>query len=182
MSLSLRTRPSLVVAGLATVGAMLAPTVAEACHRIESGAFFTYSDKVPAGATAFVDVSRSWWGHRTYVTLRLRGFRPGTAYGAHAHTRPCSATDPSAAGPHYQYRQDPVTPSTDPAYANPRNEIWLDLTTNAAGNGRAFSAVPWTFPADRRAKSVVIHAQHTSTGPHDSGVAGARLACVDVAF
>lgn len=37
-----------------------------------------------------------------------------------------------------------------------------------------------TVSWDRRDWSVVIHAEHTHTGPSDSGTAGARLACLDV--
>jgi len=88
----------------------------------------------------------------------------------------------AAAGPHFQNVLDPVVPSVDPAYANPTNEIWLDLTTNAAGHGIAQTKVPWQFSSTRRAESVIIHQEHTHTGPTDSGVAGERLACLDVRF
>lgn len=141
----------------------------------------TYSTAVPADAAAFVQVVRTS-SDSTRVILQLQGFAPNTTYGAHAHVNSCSPTSGAAAGPHYQYVKDPVSPSTNPAYANPRNEIWLDTTTNAAGNGTAVARVDWTFPADRKAKSVILHAEPTRTGPNDSGVAGARLACIDVAF
>lgn len=118
---------------------------------------------------------------RTHVQLQVWGLAPDTEYGAHAHTNPCGATG-AAAGPHFQHVQDPVTPSTDPAYANPENEIWLDLTTNAAGHGVATTVVPWQFSPTRRAQSVILHVEHTHTGPQDSGVAGARLACLSVPF
>lgn len=76
----------------------------------------------------------------------------------------------------------PVPPSTDPAYANPENEIGLDQTTNAAGHRVATTVVPWQFSPTRRAKSVILHVEHTHTGPQDSGVAGARLGCLSVPF
>jgi superoxide dismutase, Cu-Zn family len=62
------------------------------------------------------------------------------------------------------------------------NEIWLDFTTDAAGAGRATSTVPWVFPADRRAASVIIHAMPTSTEPGKAGGAGNRAACLTVGF
>ena len=101
---------------------------------------------------------------------------------AHTPTPSLAGASGAAAGPHFQNDVDPVTPSTDPAYANPANEIWLDFTTNAAGQGRAKSTVDWQFSPTRRAQSVIIHVEHTHTGPTDSGVAGARLACLTVPF
>ncbi|OZM70145.1 superoxide dismutase [Amycolatopsis antarctica] len=134
---------------------------------------------VPVGAQARVVVSsRSFLG--TTTLLSVRGLVPDREYGAHAHTKPCGATG-DAAGPHFQHEQDPVTPSVDPAYANPDNEIWLDLTTDAVGNAVAVSTVDWGFD-ERRAMSVVIHETHTHTDPGHAGMAGKRPACVNVAF
>jgi Cu-Zn family superoxide dismutase len=104
----------------------------------------------------------------TVVTLAVHGLVPNRMYGAHVHTRSC--------GP-YQNVVDPHQPSADPAYANPRNEIWLDFSTDAHGNAFALSTVDWTF-TDRHAHSVVIHEHHTHTG----GAAGARLACLNANF
>jgi len=117
----------------------------------------------------------------TSVTLAVTGLQPNRRYGAHAHTKPCGS-DGKDAGPHFQFTPDPVTPSVDPAYANHVNEIWLDFTTDAAGSGQATSTVPWTFPADRRAASVVIHAMPTATEPGKAGSAGNRAACISVGF
>ncbi len=135
---------------------------------------------VPEDARARVQAVYTAAGD-SIVTLHVWGMAPNTPYGAHAHVNPCGATG-AAAGPHFQNVPDPVTPSTDPAYANPTNEIWLDLTTDADGNGVAQTKVPWQFSPTRRAKSVIIHVEHTHTGPTDSGVAGARLACLTVGF
>ncbi|RSD19736.1 superoxide dismutase family protein [Amycolatopsis eburnea] len=136
-------------------------------------------DLVPAGARAHVfSLSAAHAG--TTTTLVVTGLRPGRAYGAHAHAQRCGATG-DAAGPHFQHVPDPVKPSTDPAYANPRNEIWLDFTTDRLGTGFARSTVDWTF-AGRRARSVVVHETHTHTDPGHAGTAGARLACLDVDF
>ncbi|MDQ7806634.1 superoxide dismutase [Amycolatopsis sp. A133] len=136
-------------------------------------------DLVPAGARAHV-VSLSAAATGTSTTLVVSGLRPGRAYGAHAHARPCGTTG-DAAGPHFQHAPDPVQPSVDPAYANPRNEIWLDFTTDRLGTGFGRSTVDWTFGA-RRAKSVVLHETPTHTDPGHAGTAGARLACLDVGF
>lgn len=77
---------------------------------------------------------------------------------------------------------DPVQPSVDPAHANPENEIWLDLTTDADGAGGATTTVPWGFESGRRARSVVVHAMPPATDPGRAGTAGARAACITVAF
>ncbi|MFJ8912281.1 superoxide dismutase [Amycolatopsis sp. NPDC102389] len=134
---------------------------------------------VPPGARAHVfGLTSKAFGTSTAVLVT--GLLPNREYGAHAHTKPCGATG-DLAGPHYQNVEDPVKPSVDPAYANPRNEIWLDLTTDATGRGVAVSKVDWTF-GDRRAHSIVIHETHTHTDPGHAGTAGARLACVTVDF
>lgn len=144
------------------------------------GAASTYdTNLVPVGATAEVTAQES--GTSTTVTLTVAGLLPNRAYGAHAHVNPCGA-DGMAAGPHYQFQKDPVTPSVDPAFANPQNEIWLDFTTDAAGAGQATTTVPWAFPADRRAQAVIIHEKSTSTEAGKAGTAGTRPACVTVAF
>jgi superoxide dismutase, Cu-Zn family len=144
------------------------------------GAVVTYDEAlVPVGATAAVDETVA--GGSTTVTLDVAGLVPNRQYGAHAHVNPCGAAGKDA-GPHFQLTRDPVTPSVDPAYANPQNEIWLDFTTNGQGAGRTTSTVAWEFPADRRAKSVIIHTMPTATEPGKAGTAGDRAACVTVAF
>ncbi len=145
-----------------------------------TGPAFTYNPaRVPVGAQGSVQVESSDASTRT--TLTVSGLNPNSTYGAHAHAKPCGPTG-DAAGPHYQRNQDPVTPSVDPAFANPTNEIWLDLKTDAQGAGSATSTVPWSFPADRRAMSVVVHDMATKTEPGKAGTAGSRPACIDVRF
>ncbi|WP_199429494.1 superoxide dismutase family protein [Qaidamihabitans albus] len=134
------------------------------------------AELVPEGARAGVfAVSKSAFGTRT--ALHVSGLVPNREYGAHAHTEPCGETG-SAAGPHFQHVQGP---SDDPAFANPENEIWLDFTTRASGNGFAMSSVEWAF-GERRPQSIVIHDHHTSTAPGEAGDAGDRLACINVDF
>jgi len=131
--------------------------------------------RVPAGARATVVGLSTESG--TLVTLTLKGLVPNHDYGAHVHTQRCGPKAADA-GPHFQDVADPHQPSTDPRYTNPRNEIWLDVHTDAAGNGHAMSIVDWMF-AGRPARSVVVHEHHTRA---EDGNAGARLACLNVPF
>lgn len=134
---------------------------------------------VPVGSRGAV--SSETGDGATTVMLAVRGLEPERRYGAHAHTQPCGATG-DLAGPHFQNQVDPVQPSVDPAFANPANEIWLDLTTDEAGAGSATATVAWAFERDRRAQSVIIHAMPTATDPGTAGTAGARAACITVEF
>jgi Cu-Zn family superoxide dismutase len=129
----------------------------------------------PAGTTnvQFVEGART-----TIVRLTVTGLIPNRMYGSHVHYLPCGAT-PTASGAHYQYVPDPATgasptvTSTNPAYANPRNEIWLDFMTDSTGAGQATAIVNWKMPAERKGRSVVVHAM----GTDPVGAAGARLSC-----
>jgi Cu-Zn family superoxide dismutase len=106
---------------------------------------------------------------------------PRRAYGAHLHTRPCTAT-PADAGPHYQHSPDPKAaaspPSVDPAYANPRNEIWLDFTADAAGAATVTARQDWTFDEVEPPRSMIVHAERTRTAAGQAGMAGPRVACL----
>jgi Cu-Zn family superoxide dismutase len=145
---------------------------------------FTYNPALaPEGADVTVDVEPS--GGSTEVTLDVEGLLPDRGYAAHAHVNPCGPTG-DVAGPHFQNQADPAAapgkPSTDPAFANPQNEIWLDLRTDGDGDGQATATVPFTF-SGRAPASVVIHeAETTATTPGQAGSAGARLACINVPF
>ncbi|WP_331477161.1 superoxide dismutase [Amycolatopsis sp. CA-230715] len=119
--------------------------------------------------------------HRTKTRLYVKGLLPDREYGSHAHSKPCGEKAADS-GPHHQHVQDPVQPSVDPKYANPDNEIWLDFTTDHDGTGYAESTVDWGFDGERHAQSVVIHETHTHTEPGHAGMAGARLACINVGF
>lgn len=134
---------------------------------------------VPPGATATLTITRTGYG--TEVRLRTTGLVPQRAYGAHLHTRPCTAV-PEEAGPHYQNHHDPAatpsSPSTNPVYANPRNEIWLDFTANADGAGESEAVHGWDFRPAEPPRSLVLHAEHTHTAPGEAGKAGDRVACL----
>jgi len=140
----------------------------------------TYDPKVvPPGATAQVGIARTAGG--TTVRLTAAGLVPRRAYGAHLHTRPCTAT-PADAGPHYQHSPDPRAaaspPSVDPAYANPRNEVWLDFTADTAGAATVVAQQDWTFDQAEPPRSLILHADHTSTTAGKAGMAGPRVACL----
>jgi Cu-Zn family superoxide dismutase len=151
---------------------------------------FTYdASQVPVGARVAVHAVPTGSG-RTVVVLHAWGLLPDETYGAHAHYLPCGATG-TAAGAHYQNAPDPAVngsltaASTNPAYANPANEVWLDLVTNGDGNGRAQTVVDWPFrpTATGGPRSVILHLNPTSSGGTvPAGNAGARLACVTVPF
>ena len=168
---------SAVLCGLAALG-LAAPAVAGSGARVADSLTRYSTVQAPQGATAKVHSVETGSG-RTIVTLHVRGLLPHTPYGAHAHVNACDALDPTKAGPHYQdVKGDP----TSPEFANPHNEIWLDITTDASGNGHAKAVVDWQFAPDRRAKSVILHERHTSTGAGEAGTAGARVACLTVPF
>ncbi|MEO3763970.1 superoxide dismutase family protein [Streptomyces sp. B5E4] len=145
----------------------------------EPGDGLTYDPAlVPAGAGAeVVEVARNG---KTRIWLSLTGLLPDRTYGAHVHTRPCGSS-PDEAGPHYQNKPAPVQPSTDPAYANPENEAWLDVTTGPRGSAESSAHQDWRFRAGQ-ARSVVIHEHATMRQPGEAGVAGAWLACLSVPF
>jgi Cu-Zn family superoxide dismutase len=140
----------------------------------------TYNQQLVRAAAEVRVISRPTANGMTMTTLAVGGLVPNRVYGAHAHMAPCGQ-NPEAAGSHYQNVPDPVQPSVDPRYANPRNEIWLDFRTDARGNAQVVSTVPWQFTS-RHAQSVVIHANQTATDPGHAGMAGDRLACVTVPF
>ena len=182
-------RSTIALATAATaVLALSAAAPASAGEPVHAASALTSYDPalVPSGATAMVHVVEAGNGDaaKTIVTLHVKGLLPNREYGAHAHYLPCGATG-AAAGAHYQHTQDPATlgslttASVDPAFANPQNEVWLDLTTNAAGNAVARTVVDWQMPdTHQRASSVIIHTRHTD----HTGAAGTRLACVTVPF
>jgi Cu-Zn family superoxide dismutase len=138
----------------------------------------TYApDLVPVGATAEITVTETDRG--TTVMLVVGGLKPVHAYGAHLHTRPCGAAAADS-GPHLQHSHDPAAsaspPSSDPSYANPMNEVWLDFTTDVSGAAQSSATLDWTF--DPAPRALIIHADPTKTGPGVAGTAGARAACL----
>lgn len=164
------------IAGAAVAAALLAgATPAGAAVNPFVTASASLSDLAPStddatdGASARVfSVAR---GSSTFVVLLVSGLDPeaaGTTYGAHVHVGPCVAGDGAAALGHY---------NSDGGPATEENEVWLDFTVLPGGYGYALTSVPFQIE-EGDAQSVVIHAQPTAPG----GAAGARLACLPVAF
>lgn len=145
---------------------------------------FTY-DQAAAPVGAGLKVSARSTGAGTLVEFDADGLAANRGYAVHLHAKPCGPKG-DAAGPHFQNRVDPAAtpeqPSKDPAYANPQNEFWLDLRTNAEGDGESRAEVPFGF-SDRVPASVVVHAEeHTATEHGKAGQAGGRVACMTVPF
>lgn len=181
----MRRRSSTTVAVLtALAGAALfvsSPALAGVDHVRTRGELIRYSPEIPAGATARVHTAYDSTGD-TRITIRVRGLRPRTGYQIRVHELPCGAK-PKAAGRIFENtpNPDPESP-TDPAYANPANQIWLDVTTDRTGAAVARSRVSWQFSPEWRPGSVIIHRQHVPNSPRELGITGARLACLGVGF
>ncbi len=145
---------------------------------------FTYDpEAAPPGAELELEVVEG--DGATTVRLSTDLLQPDRGYAAHAHTEPCGRNGTDA-GPHYQHEVDPAAtperPSVDPAYANPQNEIWLELTTDARGSGTAETTVPFVF-GDRAPSSIVLHEHPTTQTEHGrAGSAGGRIACFTAPF
>lgn len=170
------------IATLATVVAIGGTAAAQPVHTavtfgVTPGAYSYHTTYVPAGARAQAQSVETGDG-RTIVTLHVFGLLPERDYGAHAHVAACGAL-PTNAGGHFQYVPGAAN---DPAFANPQNEIWLDLHTDTEGNASAMTVLDWQFPSDRRAHSIVIHDHHTSSDPGTAGTAGPRYGCFSVEF
>ncbi|MGH3767091.1 MAG: superoxide dismutase [Pseudonocardiaceae bacterium] len=140
----------------------------------------TYNPQLaPVGAQMKVTMIPS--GESTIAELTVSGLQPNRGYAVNAHVNACGGV-PGGEGPHFQNRIDPaatnVKPSRDPAYANPTNEIWLDVRTDGSGSGSARTTVPFLF-TDRGPGSIVVHeATETATGPGQAGNSGDRVACL----
>ena len=134
----------------------------------------------PADAAILASVIPHGYDYsRIVATLVVAGLQPNRSYAAQAHTNPCGPTAQDA-GPPYQDRIDsaarPDAPSAAPRYANPHNDIRLDIHTDAAGEGTSQTTVPFGF-TDRRPGSIVLN-EATATAPGHAGEAGAPIACV----
>ena len=134
-----------------------------------SGPEFSYGTSNPfAAASAAVHVVKTGNGE-TNVTLHVHGADApaGQRFGAHVHQRPCGANGLDAGG-HYQHAG--ATGSLEAV------EVWLDFTVNDGGNGHSSANRRWELD-ETSPRSVIIHALPTAPG---TGLAGARLACIDL--
>lgn len=159
-------RPLAVTAALG-LGAVLTvpPALAAAADVTHSASpVVSYAPAlVPPTATARVHSVVTGSG-KTVVHLTVKGLLPNRTYGAHAHVAGCAAT--VQGGGHFMH--DPA------AGVNAANEIWLDLTTNAAGNARATAVQDWPLTPGHRPVSVILHERATDA----AGKAGSKLACL----
>jgi Cu/Zn superoxide dismutase len=111
-----------------------------------SGEFTPVAD-APSGSsklTGEAELERADGG--TTVSIQLNGLEPKTAYLAHLHTGGCDQSDPG--GPHFQFEKG--------GSEEPPNEIHLEFTTNAKGEGKAEATSKQEVPAGE-AGSVVVH-------------------------
>lgn len=165
-----------ITIGTAVATTMIAPlfvaaaTTAGADSRsvIGSGPDFVYGGNALTGATATISAA-DVGTDTSQLALDLAGVDApaGTRFGAHVHTSPCGAA-PSAAGPHYA--------NQDARGSLEHREMWLDFAVDGLGRAHAVATRNWSVQS-RQDRSVVIHAVATD---HDTGVAGARLACIDL--
>jgi Cu-Zn family superoxide dismutase len=105
----------------------------------------------------------------TRVTLHITGVEGAGAqtFGAHVHLKPCGPVDLDAGG-HYQH--------AGASGSLEDREIWLDFTVNNGGNAHSQAVRPWLLD-ESVPRSVIIHESPTAPG---TGLAGARLACIDL--
>jgi hypothetical protein len=93
----------------------------------------------------------------TWATLQVSGLTAAADYGAHVHNQPCSEGN---GGGHYKI-------DTAVSGAVETNEIWLNFTADADGNGSVSNSADHL--ARPEAQSIVLH-----------DTDGARLACIDL--
>jgi superoxide dismutase, Cu-Zn family len=136
-------------------------------------------DLAPIGAAMTATIIPTSEGSSAQLTVL--GLLPNRSYAVAAYNNRCGPTA-SAAGARFQNHPDfaatPSAPSTNPRYANPDNEIWLVVRTDASGTGTAATTVPFVL-TDRVPGSIVVHDQtHTPENPAQAGNLGARIACL----
>nr|MDQ3825582.1 superoxide dismutase [Actinomycetota bacterium] len=136
-------------------------------------------DLAPIGAAMTATIIPTSEGSTAQLTVL--GLLPNRSYAVAAYNKPCGPTA-GASGARFQNHPDPAArpsaPSTDPRYANPDNEIWLDMQTDASGAGTAATTVPFVL-TDHLPGSMVVHDQrHSSQNSAGAGNFGARIACL----
>lgn len=142
-----------VISGFAACGSSSDTTGEE--EAAVSGEFAVVAD-APAGypeVTGEAELERSDGG--TELSLDVSGLKPKTAYVAHLHTGGCDQADPG--GPHFQFEKG--------GSEEPPNEIHLEFTTDANGEGEAEAESKREVPVGE-AGSVVIHTAEEEEEPH----------------
>jgi superoxide dismutase, Cu-Zn family len=132
---------------------------------------------VPVGGQMKATLDPS--GNSTVADFSVSGLMPNRGYSVVAHVNTCGGV-PGGEGPHFQNRIDPAaksgTPSTNPEYANPTNEIWLDVRTDSSGSGTSHVTVPFVF-TDRGPGSIVVHNEQQTTA-NSAAQTNDRVACL----
>ncbi|WP_067997114.1 superoxide dismutase family protein [Nocardia pseudobrasiliensis] len=176
--------------GVIAAALLIPATPANACDPIVSEGTFgpwqegavavTYDQTLaPAGSRARVVLGGD--DQRTTAILNVTGLLPNRVYGTHAHRNACGAKAADS-GFHYQNVEDPNAKdkmSMDARYANPRNELWLDFTTDDHGNATQVVTVDWAFRPNQPG-AIVLHEKKTDTTDGNAGMAGARVACLSI--
>jgi len=127
----------------------------------------------PIGRVATAAAEAYQVGDKLRLLLAVRGFPYERTFGSHLHRLEC---DDTKAGGHYQHMPFPEGGmATDPDYANPTNEAWLDFTTDDRGSADSEVTLDW-LPRAGEAKSIIIHDRASGEG----GVSGAKLACLPI--
>ncbi|HET9254132.1 MAG TPA: superoxide dismutase [Pseudonocardiaceae bacterium] len=138
----------------------------------------------PVGAHMKATLNPS--GDSTVADLSVSGLAPNRGFSVIAHVNTCGG-GPGGEGPRFQKRIDPAidpakpyVPSTNPEYANPTNEIWLDVRTDSTGSGTSHAEVPFVF-TDRGPGSLVVHdQQQSSPGTAQAASSDDRVACLSL--
>lgn len=154
-------------------------TLAEGTFQPTGTTAVTYDPRlVPPGATA--RLSSFPVADGLALRLSVTGLVPRHMYGAHLHTRPCTAS-PAGAGPRYRHEAEPgasaSAPSVNPSSADPRDEVWLDFTATPEGRATVTTVRDQSFAAADPPRSLVVHAERTRTADDADG---ARVACLTV--
>lgn len=141
---------------------------------IVSGDFTPVAD-APAGyseVSGEADIERPESGG-TVLSLSVSGLEPKTEYMAHLHTGGCDQADPG--GPHFQFEKGGAE--------EPPNEIHLEFSSNAAGEGEAEASSKREVPVGE-AGSVVVHTvageSHHEAAADDGGEVDTVMAALFV--
>lgn len=115
-------------------------------------------DRGYAALTAEARLTRKLDG-TTEGFIAVQGARPNQVYPVHLHAYSCAV---DVGGGHYKI--DPAVPGPVPD-----NELWLDIRTDANGNGVQIGTLP-----------VLARPEATAYVIHDAAEDGARIACIDL--
>jgi hypothetical protein len=111
-----------------------------------TGKLEAVADAPPAYSGVAGEVELRRLSNGTTISMTVSGLEPKTQYIAHLHTGGCDQPEPG--GPHFQFKQG----GSD----QPPNEIHLQFTSDAAGDGEATASSKREVPGGE-AGSVVLH-------------------------